>query len=115
MHEQTVAEADGSVPSVGQGSSIDVDGFLYLKAGVRPKKAMKVRTETVTVKMTMVRTRVMVKVGRDVWAWRGRSGLFRVCYAASNACTAVWLCVSCSAISSHAEITDALVKLYVHW
>lgn len=92
---------------------IDADRLVYLNAGVRPKKAMKVRTETVTVKMTMLRTRVMVKVGRDVWAWRGRSGLFRVCYAASSACTAVWLCVSCSAISSQAESIDAVVKLHV--
>ena len=33
----------------------------YLKAGVRPKNATKVRSETVTVKMTMARKAVIVK------------------------------------------------------
>lgn len=57
---------------------------VFLKAGVRPKKAIKVRTETAMVKITMARTAVMVKVGQNVLAWRGRyhrSDVALVCYS----------------------------------
>ena len=47
--------------------------IAHLNAGVRTKKAIKVKTETAMVKMTMARTTVMVIVIDVVLAWRGKN------------------------------------------
>lgn len=71
VHKQTVAEAYGSVSAESQCCGDATARLMHLKAGVRPKKAMKVRAEMATVKPMMARTTVMVQARRGVWAWRG--------------------------------------------
>lgn len=46
-----------------QNSELNARLPAYLNAGVRPKNAIKVRNETVTVNMTTARKTVIVRVG----------------------------------------------------
>jgi len=59
--EEAVKEAYGRVPVDVREAITRSEGCRYLKAGSRPKKATKVTSDTVMVKMMMVRATVMVK------------------------------------------------------
>lgn len=63
-----MAEADGRVSGGVSLKKSDAVMPTHLKAGVRPKKATKVRAETVIVKIMMARRTVMVKVRQGVRA-----------------------------------------------
>jgi hypothetical protein len=60
VDKEAVAEAYGGVSAGSQSSGDKAGRGTHLKAGVRPKKATKVRAETATVKPMMARTTAMV-------------------------------------------------------
>lgn len=70
--EEAVEEAYGRVPGNVRAENASMEGYRYLKAGSRPKKATKVTRDTVMVKMMMVRATVMVKETSRLrhYAWR---------------------------------------------
>lgn len=72
--EETVEEANGCVSSLVRDNLVTRAQTSHLKAGSRPKKAMKVTRDTVTVKMMMVRATVIMGEGQIVAgvAWRSK-------------------------------------------
>lgn len=91
--EETVEEANGCVSRLVRDNLITCAQSRYLKAGSRPKKAMKVTRDTVTVKMMMVRATVMMGEGQIVIgvAWRSKEGRnSKITFASLSRCVVVY-------------------------
>lgn len=74
-YEEAVEEAYRCVSVDGQWRTLAQKDLCYLKAGRRPKKAIKVSSETVMVKTAMVRANDMMEFRTaQESAWRGQCG-----------------------------------------
>lgn len=110
--EETVEEANGCISRLVRGNLVTRAQRRYLKAGSRPKKAMKVTRDTVTVKMMIVRATVMMGEGQIVIgvAWRSKEGRnFKIIVASLSRCVVVYQAVCVQGIvGEQAEGTTRL-------